>query len=194
VENGMPGFVKGRRLQKIGTHVMDTVELAFEDVRVPVANRLGEEGKAFGYLGRNLAKERLTIAVGAVAQSRKALELTIEYVKNRTVFGKPLSSMQNTKFELGAMAAELDAAQALVDRSVRKVVAGRLSGVDAAKTKLFCTEFQGRVMDRCLQLHGGYGYMVEQPISQLYVDARVTRIYGGTSEVMKSIIGKSLVG
>lgn len=192
VEAGTPGFTKGRRLEKIGLKVQDTIELSFDEVRVPVANLLGEQDKGFSYLGHNLAQERLAIAVGAVAQSRSALELTIDYVKNRNVFGTTVASMQNTKFELASIAAEIEAAQAMIDLGISELVAGQLSGADAAKIKLFCTETQGRIMDRCLQLHGGYGYILEYPIARLYTDARVSRIYGGTSEVMKSIVSKSL--
>jgi acyl-CoA dehydrogenase len=192
VEKGMPGFTVGRKLDKIGLTVQDTVELSFADVRVPVANVLGEEGSAFSYLGRNLAQERLAISVGAVAQARAAIDLTISYVRDRKVFGKPVAHFQNTKFELAAMAAELEAAQAMLDAAITAHVSGELSAVDAAKTKLFTTEMQGRVVDRCLQLHGGYGYILEYPIARLYADARVTRIYAGTSEVMKVIISKSL--
>ncbi|MET7568429.1 acyl-CoA dehydrogenase family protein [Streptomyces sp. NPDC005492] len=192
VEKGMPGFTVGRKLEKIGLAVQDTVELSFDDVRVPAANLLGEEGAAFTLLGRNLAQERLAIAVGAVAQARTAIDLTVGYVRDRTVFGKPLAQFQNTKFELAALDAELTAAQALLDAAITALVAGELDPVDAARTKLFCTETQGRVVDRCLQLHGGYGYILESPIARLYADARVTRIYGGTSEVMKTIISKSL--
>jgi len=192
VEKGMPGFAVGRKLEKIGLAVQDTVELAFDDVRVPAANLLGEEGAAFTLLGRNLAQERLAIAVGAVAQARTAIDLTVAYVRDRTVFGKPLAQFQNTKFELAALDAEVTAAQALLDAAITALVAGGLDPVDAARTKLVCTETQGRVVDRCLQLHGGYGYILESPIARLYADARVTRIYGGTSEVMKLIISKSL--
>ncbi|MET7473836.1 acyl-CoA dehydrogenase family protein [Streptomyces sp. NPDC005648] len=192
VEKGMPGFTVGRRLEKIGLPVQDTVELAFDGVRVPAANLLGEEGGAFTHLGRNLAQERLAIAVGAVAQTRAAIDLTIGYVRDRTVFGKPVAHFQNTKFEIAAMATELEAAQTLLDAAVTALVAGELSPADAAGTKLFCTETQGRVVDRCLQLHGGYGYILESPIARLYTDARATRIYGGTSEVLKTIISKSL--
>ncbi|MFJ9374935.1 acyl-CoA dehydrogenase family protein [Streptomyces sp. NPDC101455] len=192
VERGMPGFTVGRKLEKIGLAAQDTVELAFDDVRVPAVNLLGEEGAAFTLLGRNLAQERLAIAVGAVAQARTAIDLTVAYVRDRTVFGKPLAQFQNTKFELAALDAESTAAQALLDAAVTALVAGELDPADAARTKLFCTETQGRVVDRCLQLHGGYGYILESPIARLYADARVTRIYGGTSEVMKLIISKSL--
>ena len=192
VEEGMPGFTRGRMLDKIGLKAQDTVELSFADVIVPVANRLGEEGTAFGYLGVNLAQERVAIAVGSVAQARAALDLTIEYVSGRRVFGQAVSSFQNTKFELAAMATEIEAGQALLDKGIANLVAGELSPADAAMVKLFCTELQGRVVDRCLQLFGGFGYINESGIARLYADARVTRIYGGTSEVMKSIISKSL--
>jgi acyl-CoA dehydrogenase len=192
VEDGMPGFERGRRLDKIGLKVQDTTELSFTGVRVPVANRLGEEGEAFAYLGHNLAQERLAIAVGAVAQARAAHTVTVDYVKSRTVFGRPLSQFQNTKFELASILTEIDAAQAFLDWGIARLVDGALSGTDAAKIKLFCTEMQGRAVDRCLQLFGGYGYITEYPIARLYADARVTRIYGGTSEVMKTIISKSI--
>lgn len=192
VEDGMPGFTRGRVLHKMGIKAQDTVELAFDDVRVPAANRLGEEGAAFGYLGHNLPQERMTVAVGSVAQARAALDTTIAYVKERKAFGKTVASFQNTKFELAAVAAEIEAAQAMLDRAVLELVAGELSGPDAAKVKLFCTEMQARAVDRCLQLFGGYGYMLEYPIARLYADARITRIYAGTSEVMKVIIAKSL--
>jgi len=192
VEDGMPGFVKGRKLPKIGLKAQDTVELSFNDVSVPAENRLGEDGQAFGYLGANLPQERLAIAVGSIAQSRAALDLTIQYAANRRIFGRPVGAFQNTKFELAAMATEIEAGQALLDRGVAEHVAGELTPADAAKVKLFCTELQGRVVDRCLQLFGGFGYITESPIARLYADARVTRIYGGTSEVMKSIISKSL--
>lgn len=192
VEGGMPGFTRGRVLDKMGCKVQDTVELSFTDVRVPVANRLGEEGAAFGYLGHNLPQERLTVAVGSVAQARAAITATIEYVRERKAFGTPVASFQNTKFELAAMSAEVEAAQTMVDRAVLDLVDGQLSGADAARVKLFATETQARVVDRCLQLFGGYGYMMEYPIARLYTDARVARIYAGTSEVMKVIIAKDL--
>jgi acyl-CoA dehydrogenase len=134
----------------------------------------------------------MTVAVGSVAQARAAVAATIDYVKERKAFGTPVASFQNTKFELAAMSAEIEAGQAMVDRAVTELVDGRLSVADAARVKLFCTEMQGRVVDRCLQLFGGYGYMMEYPIARLYTDARVARIYAGTSEVMKVIIAKSL--
>lgn len=192
VESGMPGFVKGRKLDKIGLKAQDTVELAFDDVRVPMRNRLGEDGAAFDYLTANLAQERVAIAVGAVAQTRAAIDMTVEHARRRTLFGQPLGSFQNTKFELAAMSADLEAAQVMIDAAVTELCAGELSAVDAAKAKLVCTETLGRVVDRCLQLFGGFGYITESPIARLYADARVARIYGGTSEVMKLIISKSL--
>ncbi|WP_319447715.1 MULTISPECIES: acyl-CoA dehydrogenase family protein [unclassified Mycobacterium] len=192
VEAGTPGFEKGRHLPKLGLQVQDTVELSFTDVRVPVANRLGEEDVAFSYLGHNLAQERLAIAVGAMAQARSAVELTVEYVSNRELFGTTVAHFQNTKFELASMSAEVEAAQTMIDRAVLDLVDGELGQADAARTKLFVTEMQGRVVDRCLQLFGGYGYITDLPIARLYADARVSRIYGGTSEVMKTIIAKSL--
>ncbi|HWI43219.1 MAG TPA: acyl-CoA dehydrogenase family protein [Nocardioides sp.] len=192
VEDGMPGYEKGKKLQKIGLKSQDTVELSFTDVRVPVENVLGEEGKAFGYLGHNLAQERLTIAVGSVASARAALQITLDYVKERELFGQHLADFQNTKFELAAVATEVEAAQTLLDRAIEDHVDKVLDPAGAAMTKLFTTEVQARVVDRCLQLFGGYGYVYEYPIARLYADARVARIYGGTSEVMKTIISKSL--
>ncbi|WP_067862914.1 acyl-CoA dehydrogenase family protein [Nocardia shimofusensis] len=192
VEDGMPGFERGRMLEKMGCKVQDTMELSFTDVRVPVANRLGDEGAAFGYLGHNLPQERLTVAVGSVAQARAAVTATVDYTKQRKAFGTPVSSFQNTKFELAAMSAEVEAAQTMIDRAVLDLIDGVLSAPDAARVKLFCTEMQARVVDRCLQLFGGYGYMMEYPIARLYTDARVARIYAGTSEVMKMIIARDL--
>jgi acyl-CoA dehydrogenase len=192
VEDGTPGFDKGRILDKIGLHAQDTVELSFDDCRVPMSNLLGEEGEGFRYLGRNLSQERLAIAVAALAGARTALDLTLTYVKERVAFGTTVASFQNTKFELAAVATQIEAGEALVNRSIMRLVDSQLSPVDAAKVKLFCTELQGNAVDRCLQLFGGYGYMRELPIARLYEDARVTRIYGGTSEVMKSIISRSL--
>jgi acyl-CoA dehydrogenase len=173
----MPGFAKGRKLDKIGLKVQDTAELSFSDVRVPAANRLGEEGKAFGYLGHNLPQERLTIAVGSVAQSRAAVTAAAEYAKTRLVFGQELSVFQNTKFELAACYTEVEAAQALLDKALGELVDGELSPADAAMVKLFTSEMQARVVDRCLQIFGGYGSITEYPIARLYADARVTRCH-----------------
>ena len=192
IEDEMPGFERGRELDKMGCKAQDTAELSFTDVRVPASNVLGEEGEAFGYLGRNLAQERLTASVGSVAQARSAIVATIDYTKNRKAFGSPVASFQNTKFELAACSTDVEAAQAMLDRGIALHVEGALPAADAARVKLFCSEMQQRVVDRCLQLFGGYGYMMEYPIARLYTDARVSRIYAGTSEVMKVIIAKSL--
>ncbi|GAB2626370.1 acyl-CoA dehydrogenase family protein [Streptomyces capparidis] len=192
VRRDMPGYGVGRKLDKIGLRAQDTAELFFDDVRVPAADLLGEEGRAFEYLTHNLVQERLAIVVAAVAAAAAAVEMTVEYVRQRQVFGKPLSSFQNTKFVLAECAAEVEAAQALSDRALEAHERGELTLADVAKAKLVATETEGRVVDKCLQLHGGYGYMMEYPIARLYADARVHRVYGGTSEVQKSIVGKSL--
>lgn len=192
VESGMPGFERGRNLDKMGLKAQDTAELSFSDVRVPVSNLLGTEGDAFTMLTHNLAQERLTVAISAQATATAALNLAIDYVKERKVFGQPVANFQNTKFVLAQCAAELAASQALVDRALVNLDNGRLSVADAAAAKLICTETQSRVIDQSLQLHGGYGYMSEYPISRLYTDARVTRIFGGTNEVMRSVVSKSL--
>ncbi len=192
LEKGMKGFEPGRRLEKLGLRASDTAELSFNDVRVPVANLLGEEGNAFRMLTHNLSQERMSIAINALASATAALTITMDYVKERKVFGQKVADFQNTKFSLADIATELQAAQALVDQAVEALDRKELTPADAAKVKLFCTETQGRVVDRCLQLHGGYGYMLEYPISRLYADARITRIFGGTSEVMKVVISKSL--
>jgi alkylation response protein AidB-like acyl-CoA dehydrogenase len=192
VEDGMKGFSRGRKLNKLGLKYSDTAELFFDDVHVPVANRLGDEGQAFRYLASNLPQERLSISVGAVAMATTALNDTIEYARNRKIFEQPLSSFQNTKFVLAEVATEIEAAQQFLDRAVEELDDGELSPADAAKVKLFCTEMQARAVDRCLQVYGGYGYVHDYPIATMYADARVTRIYGGSSEVMKVIIAKSL--
>jgi acyl-CoA dehydrogenase len=192
VEATSPGYSVGRNLEKLGLKAQDTTELFFHDVPVPAENLLGEEGQAFRYLLHNLPQERLTIAVAALASASAALGLTIDYVTQRNVFGQPVSSFQNTKFVLADCATRIEAGQALVDRALEAHNAGELTVADAAKAKLFCTEVQAKVIDECLQLHGGYGYMLEYPIARLYADARVTRIYGGTNEIIKTIISKDL--
>ena len=192
VDTKSPGYAVGRKLDKIGLRTSDTAELSFTDVRVPVEDLLGEENEGFSYLGQNLPQERLGIAVDAYAQAAAAIRFTQAYVEERQVFGTTVASFQNTKFELAACQTEVDAAQAVVDRALEAHDLDELTAVDAAKAKLFCTEVAGRVIDRCLQLHGGYGYINEYPIARLYADTRVTRIYGGTSEVMKTIIAKSM--
>ena len=192
LERGMPGFERGRNLDKLGLHSQDTAELYFSDVRVPVENRLGEEGEGFRYLTEKLPQERTSIAISALAEAAAALQETLRYVQERKAFGTSIGSFQNTKFVLAEIATEVDVAQAFIDHCVDRLSAGELTAADASKAKLHCTELQGRVVDRCLQLHGGYGYMTEYPISRRYADARITRIYGGTSEIMKSVISKSL--
>ncbi|PWN02987.1 acyl-CoA dehydrogenase [Nocardioides silvaticus] len=192
VDTSSPGYEVGRKLDKIGLKTSDTAELSFTDVRVPATDLLGEENEGFSYLGQNLPQERLGIAVSAYAQAAAAIRFTKAYVEDRKVFGTTVASFQNTKFELASCQTEVDAAEAVIDRAIEAHDADELSPVDAASAKLFCTEVAGRVIDRCLQLHGGYGYMNEYPIARLYADTRVTRIYGGTSEVMKLIIAKSM--
>jgi acyl-CoA dehydrogenase len=192
VEDGMPGFSRGRKLEKLGLRSQDTGELFFDGVRVPVANRLGEEGKAFSYLGANLPQERMAIAVGSQAASERAISLTLDYVHGRTAFGTPVASFQNTKFVLAGLSARVAAGRALVDAALADLDRGELSGADAARVKLYATELQAEVVDACLQLHGGYGYMLEYPIARMYADARVSRIYGGSSEIMKVLIAKDL--
>ncbi|MFD6058179.1 acyl-CoA dehydrogenase family protein [Rhodococcus wratislaviensis] len=192
VEDGMPGYERGRNLKKMGLKAQDTAELSFTDVRVPAENLLGEEGKAFDYLGFNLPQERLSTAINAQASAETALDMTIEYVKERKAFGTTVSSFQNTKFELASCAIEIEAGRTMVDRALDELDEGTLTAADAAKVKVYTTELQSRVIDRCLQLHGGYGFMLEYQIARMYADARVTRIFAGTTEVCKSIVSKSL--
>jgi alkylation response protein AidB-like acyl-CoA dehydrogenase len=192
VERDMDGFERGRNLEKIGQHAQDTAELFFNDVEVPVDNRLGEEGEGFRYLVSNLAQERLSIAVSALAAAAAGVDWTLDYVRERRAFGQPVGSFQNSRFELAQCRAEVDVAQAYLDRCVEDLSAGALSAEDAAIAKWWCTDVQGRVLDRCVQLHGGYGYMTEYPIARAWADARATRIYGGTNEIMREIVGRSL--
>jgi alkylation response protein AidB-like acyl-CoA dehydrogenase len=192
LERGMDGFARGRNLEKVGQHSQDTAELFFEDVPVPADNLLGEEGEGFRYMTANLAQERLSIALSAVGAARGALEATLTYVKERTAFGQPIGSFQSSRFALAEMATEIELATAFCDQAVLALNRGDLTPQDAAMAKWWSTELQGRVIDRCVQLHGGYGYMLEYPIARAFVDARVTRIYGGTTEIMKEIIGRSL--
>jgi alkylation response protein AidB-like acyl-CoA dehydrogenase len=192
VERGTPGFQRGRNLSKAGMHAQDTAELAFNDVRVPAANVLGEQNGGFGYLMHNLAQERLSIAVVAAATARAALGWTIQYCTDRKAFGQPIGSFQNSRFKLAEMATEIDVTQNYVDRCIVELNAGTLTPVDAAKAKWWATELMTRVTDSCLQLHGGYGYMDEYPISRAWRDARIHTIFGGTTEIMKEIIGRDL--
>jgi len=192
LERGMAGFERGRNLAKIGMHAQDTAELYFDDVAVPVANRLGDEGSGFRSLVTNLPQERLSIAVTGVAAAAHALDITLGYTKERTAFGQPIGSFQNSRFRLAEMATEVAVTQSFTDRCTTALNAGDLTAEDAAMAKWWSTELQKRVIDTCLQLHGGYGYMVEQPIGRMYADARITTIYGGTTEIMKEIIGRGL--
>ncbi|MFI0961336.1 acyl-CoA dehydrogenase family protein [Streptomyces sp. NPDC021080] len=194
VEAGMPGFSRGRNLKKVGLWAQDTSELSFSDVFVPDENLLGVEGAGFRQLMKHLPLERLAIAAGAVASASAALDWTVAYVKERCAFGQPLGGFQNTQFALADMAADIEAARSLLDRCIMAHNAGTFTTVDAATVKLFTTEVQARVVDKCVQLHGGYGYMLEYPIARAYLDARVQRIYGGANEIQRQIIGRSLTG
>jgi acyl-CoA dehydrogenase len=192
VEDGMQGFDRGRKLDKIGRRAQDTAELYFNQVAVPVANLLGEEGRGLAYLKAELPRERLSIAVSAVAAAEHALELTLDYVRERFAFGQPVGSFQANRFAVAELSTRIAAARAYVDRCIVALNAGELSGAEAAGVKALTTDLQFDVLDRCLQLHGGYGYMDEYKVSRLWRDARVQRIYGGTNEIMKEIVGRSL--
>jgi len=192
VERGMDGFQRGRNLEKIGQHAQDTAELFFNDVRVPAANLLGQEGMGFVYLVSHLAQERMSIAVGGLAAAEAAIAWTVDHVRARNAFGRPIGSFQHPRFVLAECRTEVAVTRAFVEQCLRRLVAGTLSGEEAAMAKWWCSELQGRVIDRCLQLFGGYGYMLEYPIARAYADARVTRIYGGANEIMKEIIGRSM--
>ena len=192
VERDMPGFTRGRNLEKIGQKSQDTAELFFDQVRVPAANVLGQEGRGFYHLMHNLPAERLSIAVSAVAGARAVLDETVTYTKNRTAFGQPIGAFQHNRFVLAELDTELDVARVYVDRCLEAVTVGELTAVEAAKAKWWTTELQKRVVDACVQLHGGYGYMLEYPVARAYLDARVQTIYGGTTEIMKEIIGRDL--
>jgi alkylation response protein AidB-like acyl-CoA dehydrogenase len=192
VERGMEGFERGRNLEKLGQHGQDTAELSFSDVRVPVENLLGEEGEGFRYLVSNLPQERLSIAASAVAAAEAALGWTLEYVRERHAFGQPIGSFQASRFTLAELRTETEIARSYIDRCTQALDAGELTAEDAAMAKWWCTELQGRLVDRCLQLFGGYGYVLEYPIARAYADARVTRIYGGANEIMKEIVGRSM--
>ena len=170
----------------------DTSELFFDNVRLPTSNILGEEGKGFQYLMQELPQERLTIGLGAVAVMEAAIEWTLDYTKNRKAFGQPIYNFQNTRFELAELATEVEVARVYTDRCLALHLEGKLDAVGAAKNKFWTTDLQGRVLDRCLQLFGGYGFMWEYPIARAYADARVQRIYGGTNEIMKELISRSL--
>jgi alkylation response protein AidB-like acyl-CoA dehydrogenase len=192
IERGMDGFERGRNLEKIGQHAQDTAELSFSGVQVPVANLLGSEGEGFLQLVSNLPQERLSIAASAVAAGEAMIDWTLDYVRERKAFGQPIGSFQSSRFTLAELRGEVDVARAYIDRCAQALDAGELTPEDAATAKWWCTDLQGRVADRCLQLFGGYGYMTEYPIARAFADARVTRIYGGANEIMKEIVGRSL--
>src|SRR6476661_574924 len=192
VERGMEGFTRGRKLDKMGLHAADTAELHFENVRVPGNNLLGEEGKGFYHLMHNLPSERLSIAIAAIAGARETWRQTLQYAKDRKAFGQPIGSFQHNRFLLAEMDTELDVTETYIDRCLQGVVDGELSAVEAAKAKWFATETAKKIVDQCVQLHGGYGYMLEYRVARAYVDGRIQTIFGGTTEIMKDIIGRDL--
>ncbi|MDB5064238.1 MAG: Butyryl-CoA dehydrogenase [Chloroflexi bacterium] len=191
IERDAPGFERGRNLEKLGLHAQDTAELFFHEVEVPVDNLLGAEGQGFALMVSNLPQERLSIAVTAVAAARAALEWTLAYVRERCAFGRPIGTFQQSRQALAEMRTEVEIAGVFLDRCIEAQCTRALTAEQAAMAKWWCTELQGRVVDRCVQLHGGYGYMLEYPIARAYADARVTRIFGGTTEIMKEIIGRA---
>jgi len=192
VERGMEGFERGRQLKKMGLKSQDTAELFFNDVKVPKTNALGDPVQGFKYLAMFLAQERLVAAIGFMATAQTAFDLTLDYVKERRAFGKPIGAFQNSRFKMAEMRADLDAAQTFIDQCVLLLNAGELAAEDAAACKLVASELEARVVDACVQLHGGAGYMEEYRISRMYTDARISRIFAGTSEIMKEIIGRAL--
>ena len=194
IDGDSEGFSKGNKLQKIGMKAQDTSELFFKDVRVPVENLLGQEGMGMMYLMQELPQERLSIALGAVANAENILEQTIAYVRDRKAFGRPIASFQNTQFKLAELSTQVAASRVFTDRCLELHVQGKLDTVTACQAKLMTTDMQCSVIDDCLQLHGGYGYMWEYPVARAYADARVQRIYGGTNEIMKLVIGRGLLG
>ncbi|MFD4398623.1 acyl-CoA dehydrogenase family protein [Kitasatospora sp. NPDC058478] len=194
VERGAPGFERGRNLDKIGQKAQDTAELFFEDVRVPKANLLGELNGGFVHLMQNLAQERLTIAAAAIAGAEYLVEITTDYVKQREAFGRPLAKLQHVRFEIAELATECAVTRAFVDRCITEHNRYALTPADASMAKWWATELQKRTADRCLQLHGGYGYMSEFPVARAFTDGRIQTIYGGTTEIMKEIVGRSVLG
>jgi alkylation response protein AidB-like acyl-CoA dehydrogenase len=192
VERGMEGFERGRNLDKIGQHAQDTAELFFDDVAVPKANLLGEEGQGFYYLMTNLSQERLSMAVSAAAACEAILELALSYAKERQAFGRPIGSFQHTRFTLAEMATETHIARVFVDDCLRRHVRGELDASTASMAKWWTTELQKRIVDQAVQIHGGYGYMSEYPVARAWLNSRVQTIYGGTTEIQKEIIGRSL--
>ncbi|MBP6470440.1 MAG: acyl-CoA dehydrogenase family protein [Chloroflexi bacterium] len=192
VERGMAGYERGRNLDKIGMHAQDTAELFFRDVPVPLDNLIGQENMGFIYLMQRLPQERLTIAVGAIAAAEIALEWTVAYCQQRTAFGRPIGKFQNSRFRLAEMKTEIEIGRTFVDYCISLHNRGNLSVEQAAMAKWWTTDLQVRVIDQCLQLHGGYGYMMEYPIAKAYIDSRAQKIYGGSNEIMKEIIGRAM--
>jgi alkylation response protein AidB-like acyl-CoA dehydrogenase len=192
VEKGMEGYERGRKLNKIGMHAQDTAELFFNNVRVPRENLLGQEGYGFYYLMENLPQERLTVSVGALALAEAAFEWTTQYCRERKAFGRSIGKFQNSRFKIAEMKTELEITRVFVDRCVMEHNAGNLTAAEASMAKWWTTDLQMRVIDQCLQLHGGYGYMLEYPIAKAYIDSRAAPIFAGTNEIMKEIIGRSL--
>jgi alkylation response protein AidB-like acyl-CoA dehydrogenase len=193
VETGMEGFVKGQNLHKIGMKAQDTSELFFQDVKVPKANLLGEQGMGFIYLMQELPQERLSVSLAAICCAESILEQTVTYVKDRQAFGKSIASFQNTQFKLAEMSATVTMARVFIDKCLELHLEKELDPITAAKLKLLATDIQCDVVDECLQLHGGYGYMWEYPVARAYADARVQKIYAGTNEIMKLIIGRDII-
>ena len=193
VEANTPGFSKGKRLEKVGMKAQDTSELFFQDVRVPKENLLGQPGTGFAYLMQELPQERLTVGIGALASAEAALQWTLDYTRERKAFSKAVADFQNTRFKLAEMATEIQVGRVFIDRCLALHLQGKLDVPTAAMLKYWSTDLQCRVLDECVQLHGGYGYMWEYPVARAWADARVQRIYAGTNEIMKEIIARSLV-
>jgi len=194
VERGMAGYERGRNLEKVGRHAQDTAELFFRDVHVPVSNPLGEEGKGFAYMMHNLPQERLVIALGSLTAAEAAFEMTLAYCRERTAFGQPIGTFQHSRFKLAEMKTELQVGRVYIDHCIMLQVEKKLSAEEAAMAKWWCSDLACRVIDRCVQLHGGYGYMLEYPIAKLYLDVRLDPIHGGTNEIMKDLIGRRMLG
>lgn len=192
VERGMEGYERGRNLEKMGRHAQDTAELFFKDVHVPLENLLGGEGKGFYHMMHNLPQERLIIALGAFVAAEAAFEQTVAYCKSRTAFGRPIGKFQNSRFKLAEMKSELTVGRIYIDDCIMKQVDGTLTAVEAAMCKQWCSDIAKRIIDECVQLHGGYGYMLEYQVAKFYLDVRVDPIHGGTNEIMKEIVGRSL--
>ena len=192
VERGMEGYERGRRLEKIGLHAQDTAELFFRDVKVPVDNLIGLEGMGFVYLMQRLPQERLSIAAGAIAVAEQVLDGTVQYCRERMAFGRPIGSFQNSRFKLAEMKTEVEIGRIFLDHCIMLLTQSQLSVEKAAMAKWWCTDLQLRVINQCLQLHGGYGYMLEYPVAKAFIDSRAQSIYGGTNEIMKEIIGRAM--